>query len=262
MAGRGAYLRRARHWIANRGWWGFFGELCYRGRLLLQGKPVPGRENGSEAPHPFDLRYGVDTGGLVWGESLPEPHGEDAAYWATGYYGISPSAFTFALERLRLPWKQYTFMDVGCGKGRALLLALRYPFRRVIGVELSPALATVAARNLRMFAAVWRRPEVPAEALAGDATVFPVPRGPVVFFLYHPFAAPVMQRFLEHLRAAARAEPREIYVLYANPELEAMVRATPGVEWLWKETFPLTPEEGAADRFGSYGEVFAAFRLA
>ncbi len=262
MAGRTAYLRRARHWIANRGWRGFFGELWYRARLLLRGKPVPGRANGSAAPHPFDVRYGVDTGGLVWGEALTESRDEDAAYWATGYYGISPSAFTFALERLRLPWLEYTFVDVGCGKGRALLLALRYPFRRVLGVELSPALAAVAQANLRKFSAEWRCAEVPAEVVAGDATVFPVPAGPVVLFLYHPFAAPVMRRFLEHVLAAARAERREIYLLYANPELEAMVRGTPGVEFLWKETFALTPEEGAADRFGSYGEVFAAFKVA
>ena len=265
MAGRRAYVRRARHWIANRGWQGFLGELWYRAGLMIQGKPIPGRENGSRAPHPFDVKYGVDTAGLVWGESLDEPLGKDtvgeALYWATGYYGISPSAFTFALERLHLPWREYTFVDVGCGKGRALLLALRFPFRRVLGVELSPELAAVAESNLKTFTAPWRRAEVPAQVFAEDATVFPVPSGPVVFFLYHPFAAPLMRRFLEHAVAAAGVEARAMYLLYANPELEAMVAGWPGVEWLWKETFSLTPEEGAADRFGSFGEVFAAYRV-
>ncbi|HLI76346.1 MAG TPA: class I SAM-dependent methyltransferase [Acidobacteriaceae bacterium] len=262
MAGRTAYLRRARHWIANRGWRGFLDEVWYRLRLKLQRKPVPGRENGNTRPHPFDVAYGVDTGGLLWGEALERPRSEDAAYWATGYYGISPSAFTAAMNRLHLDWPRYTFVDIGCGKGRALLLALRFPFRRVLGVELSPALAAVAAQNLEYFRAQWRQAGVPAEAVAGDATRFPLPNGPLLLFLYHPFATPVMKRFLAHLREAAEQEERDVYMLYANPELEAMVAGTPGFELMWKQLFSLTTEEGAADRFGSYGEMFAAFRLA
>lgn len=261
MAGRTAYLRRARHWIANRGWRGFFDELRYRVRLLLQGKPVPGREKDNPLPHPFDAAYGTDTGGLVWGESLEQPRSPDAAYWATGYYGISPSAFTQALERLDLDWPQFTFVDVGCGKGRAMLLALRFPFRQVLGVELSPALVSVAQANIAGFSAPWRQAQVRVEAQIGDATAFPVPSGPVVFFLYHPFAAPLMKRFLAHVLEAAQSEPRDMVFLYANPELGNLFAATPGVEFLWKDVLPLTPEEGAADRFGSYGEVFAAYRL-
>ncbi len=261
MADRQAYLRRARHWIANRGWRGFLQELWYRGCLIIQGKPVPGRENGSSAPHPFDVQYGVDTDGLVWGESLDRPSSEDAAYWATGYYGISPSAFTGALSRLQLDWSRFTFVDVGCGKGRALLLALRFPFRRALGIELSAPLVAVAQANLQNFAAPWRSANVPVEAIAGDATTSPVPDGPVLLFLYHPFAAPVMKRFLAHIMEAAQQEKRAVYLLYANPELGAMVAATPGVKWLWKENFALTPEEGAADRFGSHGEQFNAYRI-
>ena len=261
MPERQAYVRRARHWLANRGWRGLLDELWYRGQLLAEGKPIPGRENGNTAPHPFDVAYGVDTSGLVWGESLAGTSKGDAKYWATGYYGISPSAFTGALGRLQLDWSRFTFVDVGCGKGRAMLLALRFPFRRVVGIELSASLAAVAQENLRGFPAAWRQPDTPAEAFQGDATTFPIPHGPIVFFLYHPFAAPVMSLFLEHIQKAAETEQREIYVLYANPELESLMVACSGMTRLWKETYALTPEEGAADRFGSYGEVFAAFML-
>ena len=261
MAGRTAYLRRARHWIANRGWRGFFEEVWYRLRLKLQGKPVPGQENGNAKPHPFDVAYGVDTGGLLWGEALKRPRSEDAAYWATGYYGISPSAFTSAMERLDLEWSRFSFVDIGCGKGRAMLLALRFPFQQVLGVELSPELAAAAQRNLQQFSAPWRQSQVPAQASIGDATTFTFPAGPLVLFMYHPFAAPVMKHFLAHLHEAVRRDPREVYLLYANPELGALVAGTPGFEALWKQLFSLTPEEGAADRFGSYGEMFAAFRV-
>lgn len=261
MASRTAYLRRARHWLANRGWRGLLGELWYRGRLRLAGKPVPGRENGNEAPHPFDLRYGVDTSGLLWGESLQSVQAGDAAFWATGYYGISPSTFEAALRSLGLNWKQFSFVDIGCGKGRALLLALRFPFQQVLGVELSAPLVAAANRNLELFQPDWRLASTPARAMLGDATTFAVPGGPLLVFLYHPFAAPVMKRFLDHMVNALRAEPREIVLLYANPELASLVDALPGVERLWQQTFELTEEEGQADRFGSHGEIFAAFRL-
>jgi SAM-dependent methyltransferase len=261
MANRYVYLRRLRHWLANRGWKGVLQELWYRAKLKLKGNAVPGQEKDSTVPHPFDQEYDVDTGGLIWGESLGRPSSRDAAYWATGYYGISPSAFTAAVERLRLDWPRFTFVDIGCGKGRAILLATRFPFRRVMGVELSPELVAVAQENIRKFAAPWRQQGVSAEAITGDATAFPIPDGPLVFYMYHPFAAPIMRRFLAHVQEAARAEEREVYLLYANPELEKLLAETAGVEWLWKETFALTAEEGAADRFGSHGEAFAAYRV-
>lgn len=264
MSRRGSLLRRVRHWIANRGWRGFLEELYCRARLIVRGEPLPGREIGRTELHPFDRAYNVDTAGLVWGEALvtrPGQQGSDSHYWATGYYGIGPSAFTSALDYLNLPWQQFTFVDVGCGKGRALLLASRFPFRRLLGVELSPVLAAAAQENLRRFAAPWRRANVPAEAIADDATTFAIPGGPLLLFLYHPFAAPVMRRFVAHLQAAAVTEQREIVVLYANPELASMLEATPGFEALWRYTFALSTEDSAADRFGSQTETFAAFQV-
>ncbi len=264
MATRSAYLRRARHWIANRGWGGFLRELWRRAGIALSGEPVPDRAGVDRGVHPFDVAHGVDTTGLVWGEALgttagdPAAHG-DAPYWATGYYGIAPSAFLAAVEMLRLAWSRFTFVDIGCGKGRALLLALRFPFRRVLGVELSPELAAVAAENVQRFHADWRCEEVAAEVLAGDATSFALPEGPLVLFLYHPFARPVMERFLAHVQAAARAERREIVLLYANPELGPLLEGTAGITLLWKFAFPLSTEDSAADRFASRYENFAAY---
>lgn len=261
MTARTAYLRRARHWIANRGLRGFAGEVWFRLRLLSKGKAAPGRENGNTAPHPFDVAYGVDTGGLLWGEALPDGAHARAAFWATGYYGISPSAFTAACMQVGLDWPDFTFVDIGCGKGRAMLLASRFPFREIVGVELSPELARIAKQNAERFEASWRCPQSVFTVLNGDATATPLPHGPLLIFLYHPFAAPLMRRFLAHVRQAAAMEDRAMYLLYANPELHGLLVQTPGVEWQWRETFSLTEEEGAADRFGSHGEIFSLYRI-
>lgn len=260
---RSAYLRRARHWIANRGWRGFLEQILWRLKHKLKGKPLPGREGPEKGPHPFDIEYGVDTTGLVWGESLDSAAADpDATFWATGYYGIAPSAFNAALDRLALDWPRYTFVDIGCGKGRPLLLATRHPFRSCLGVELSPSLAAGAQRNLATFRAPWRQPTLDATVVVADATTMPLPDGPLLLFLYHPFAAPVMRRFIEHVLASARANPREIYLLYTNPELATMLDDTPGLIRLWQQTSLLTPEETAADRFNSTEEHTVAYRVA
>ena len=276
---RRAFVRRLRHWVANRGWGGLFAEVWRQGKLRLKARRSGG---GAAAPaegapaepvgagpkvhppkvHPFDERYGVETGGLIWSESLDAVggRGKGSEYWATGYYGIAPSVLWQALDRLALEWERFTFVDVGSGKGRALMLALRYPFRAALGVELSADLTRVAEGNLERFRADWRLP-VPVEVKAGDATQMELPGGPLLLYLYHPFAAPVMDVLLERVRASLGSEPREVYLLYMNPELDARMSGMPFLERVWRESFRLSEEDTRADQFGSNQEVVSAYRF-
>src|ERR1700723_1282955 len=103
-------------------------------------------------PHPFDLEYGVRTSGLVAGRHLKSGHPHDKH--ATAYYGVAPSVLTALIKRWRkaepsAPMAAPTFIDVGAGMGRAVLVASQLPFKAVIGVELHPGLARVARRNIR-----------------------------------------------------------------------------------------------------------------
>ena len=49
--------------------------------------------------------------------------------------GQSPKNFQKALKLLDVDHSLYSFVDIGCGKGRALLIASRWPFHQIIGVE-------------------------------------------------------------------------------------------------------------------------------
>jgi SAM-dependent methyltransferase len=100
--------------------------------------------NGWERIHPFDLLYRTDTSGVA---PLPNIPGQEAILThAVDYAGSQPSVLRLALKDL-LPLDTYTFIDLGCGKGRALLVASEFPFRAIIGVELSSRLAEIARRN-------------------------------------------------------------------------------------------------------------------
>jgi hypothetical protein len=105
--------------------------------------------------------------------------------------------------------------------GRAVLLASEVPFRQVIGVELHPALVRIARRNL----AAWRktgRALCPARVVAHDAVDFALPQGPCVAFLFNPFGALVMRRWLRALTTAFADRAGQLDILYINNEQEAV----------------------------------------
>jgi len=171
--------------------------------------------------HPFDEANGVRTSGLVAGRHLNSGHAHDRH--ATAYYGVAPSVFHALLNRWRrtrpAAIEQTTFVDIGAGMGRAVLLAAERPFRRVIGVELHPGLVRIARRNLSQ----WRkagRTRSSVRMIVGDAVDYAFPPGPCVAFLFNPFGAVVMRRWLRATVTAFADRAGELEVLYINNEQE------------------------------------------
>ena len=160
--------------------------------------------------HPFDLEFGTRTSGLIAGRHLKSGHRNDRN--STAYFAVAPSVMQGLVVRWRrsrpiAPIDEFTFVDLGAGMGRAMLLASQYPFRSVVGVELNPTLARIARKN----AAQWRmagRALAPMRVVCRDAVEFAFPKGPCVAFLFNPFNAQVMRRLLDTLakRFAARPE--------------------------------------------------------
>src|SRR5579863_8406619 len=149
--------------------------------------------------HPFDLRRGVQTSGLIPGRLLKTGHAHDRH--STAYFGVAPSVFRALLKRWQrtkpaTPLERFTFIDVGAGMGRAMLLAAEHPFRRVIGIELNPILTKVAERNLEIWRAMGRA-RSPMQIICGDAVDAPFEQGPCAVFLFNPFGPSVMRRMLK-----------------------------------------------------------------
>ncbi len=251
--------------------------------------------------HPFDLLYGVDTSGFHHGEDLGPTRGARPAIlpdmdagakhllpsslWNTAYYGIAPSLFDRALALIGSPvcatdlpgqalslragqaatlitpdWSRFTFVDLGCGKGRALLLASRYPFRKILGVELDPSLAAVAQANLLAFRAPWQVCRSLA-ALHGDATAFDLPPTPILLYLYHPFLAPALKRVLRRLERSLRQHPRELWLVYINPEAAHVLRGFPFLREDLRTTLTVDPEDALPDRLGCLQEEVAIYHF-
>jgi SAM-dependent methyltransferase len=200
--------------------------------------------------HPFDLEFGVRTSRLVAGRDLRLGRSTDRH--ATAYYAIAPSVFKSAIVRWRrckplAPIDEFTFIDVGAGMGRALLLASELPFKKVVGVELHPSLARIARRNL----ALWRaqgRANASVRLYCRDAAAFRLPTGPCVAFLFNPFAGPVMRAVLRAWAGQLRKTPRPFDLLYVNNEQEAVVRREPGFKRIFCGQVRRSHGDAVADR--------------
>ena len=114
--------------------------------------------------------------------------------------------------------RQFTFIDIGSGKGRALLLALEWGFRRMVGVELLPELDRIARDNIRAFQEPGVNAEI--ELVCMDARRFTFPTEPSVVFLFNPLPKPHLRVLLANLERSLRQNPRALYVVYANPIFE------------------------------------------
>lgn len=160
----------------------------------------------------WDIAHGVDTCGEIELANFDFQH----PYKDPGlaYHSHHPKIIRAALSALNIRFEDYTFIDYGCGKGRVVLLALQYPFRKVIGFDFSPQLLQIAKRNLGKYRGGKQLSK--AELLVADAMEFDLPPGPLVLYFYQPFHAPVMERVLHNLEASVKREPRKVFVLYSG----------------------------------------------
>lgn len=222
--------------------------------------------------HPFDRTHGTDTGGLIPRAGLLTGHASDAHI--TAYYAVAPSILDALIDfwlgtHPALPIDHYTFLDIGAGKGRALFTAAQHPFRQVVGIELNPALAAIARANKLAFESSPAADSLaPVNVLEGDALEVPLPAGPIAAFLFHPFEAPLLRRFLA--RVVQHCAGSSLDVLYVNAEHAAIFDRNPAFTRVFYGMIPMSAEDHLADlaeiaeqkEYGSTGdELCAIYRL-
>ena len=166
----------------------------------------------------FDKWNGIESAGAAIPSELTVS-GPNGAM-ATPYLPVRPPIFQRALSALKIDYPKFVFVDVGSGKGRAVFLASRFPFHKLIGVEFAKELYEQAVKNSRVWSVddphrinfVWQ-----------DILEFEFPLRPSVLFLYHPFGPEVMRALLDRIRSSVENCPREVIMIYVNPENESVI---------------------------------------
>jgi SAM-dependent methyltransferase len=131
-------------------------------------------------------------------------------------------------------FSQYTFIDMGSGKGRVLFVAAEYPFRKVIGVEFSNALHDDAVANLKRYKFSGRRC-ADIEPVHVDARDFEFPDDNLVIYLFNPFGPEVMERMLANLERSLEKHPRHAIVVMLWPDHSDVVERM-GIMRVYKKT--------------------------
>jgi len=215
--------------------------------------------------HPFDREYGTDTGGYLGPEELVNGQENDALNF--GYSAIAPSVFHEACRRWResLPAvsgriEAYSFVDVGAGKGRALLLAAELPFRKVIGVEISEELSRIAQRNVTRWCR-FGRSKSRIRVVQQDAVKFQWPRTPLLVYLYNPFECTLVAHMAEDLAAVAGSSSGLVDLLYVNPTCTDTLTSQGLFARLWTGRIPMDEADQKADPYGTTSDLVSAYRL-
>jgi SAM-dependent methyltransferase len=211
-------------------------------KRILSALPVS-RHLYCESPwdriHPYDRCNGTNTSGFMYGGEILTGH--PAEEHGSPYAGAQPSVIRAALRTI--PGSEdCAFVDLGCGKGRPMLVASEFPFRDIVGVELSPLLAEIARRNAVRISKRYPN-RTPIKVDVGDATTYPIPSGDVVLFIYNSFDGELMQKVVGAVEEAIAAEERAIYVIYCNPVSGACFDNSPLLVRRWARTIPYAPDE-------------------
>lgn len=173
----------------------------------------------------LERRYGLDTSGHVDAAELGYGDGERFRYEPSGWLSL----------RTALPRRHVSstdvFADLGSGKGRVIFqAALRYGFKRVIGVELSERLNAVARRNIERNRGRLRCQDV--QIVTADALEWEIPDDLSVVYLHNSFVGEIFSRVVHRLVEFAQRRGRPLRLIYVNPVEHERLAASAGVREL------------------------------
>lgn len=164
--------------------------------------------------HPFDLRYGTDTSGTIepWALDIPA----NMVAHAVRYQTAKVDVFMEILNSLTISYEEFVFVDIGSGKGRALLMASRFPFKEIVGVELSDSLHRIASNNIQIYCDESQRCHR-IQSVCKNAIGYEIPREHLVLYLFNPFDEQIMRAVLSNIEKSFDRNPNNLYILYLKP---------------------------------------------
>jgi SAM-dependent methyltransferase len=180
------------------------------------------RQRYGDAEYDWEHRVNTTSASVGWRDRL-------LGVFHSPYQPTEPGLFHEMMGALSrqtgFAFGDFVFIDLGSGKGRTLLMASDYPFCRVVGVELLPALNLIAQENLNKYRSDAQKCFA-IESTCADAAGFDFPGEPIVLFLFNPFPESGLRRVIANLEQSLREYPRKVYVLYHNPLLEHVLSAS------------------------------------
>jgi len=171
----------------------------------------------------FDMAFGTDTRGVIENRAQADVESPNRAR-GIRYEPTRALPLRHVLRAARIP-TDGGFVDIGCGKGRGLIVAVLCGFSHVSGVDYSPTLCSVAQRNLDIVRRRTRR-QFTSSVFPMDAADYAFAAHDTVVYLFNPFDAVVLAAVLMRLRRSLEEHPRTVWIVYHNPVWRAVIEHT------------------------------------
>jgi predicted RNA methylase len=162
----------------------------------------------------FDYKYGTETKikiPLYKLTTLRKDKNDGVDYAPTNYFLLKK-----IFNKLNCNYSDSNFVDFGAGKGRAMLVASEYGFKKVKGIEFSPELCEIGKKNMEAYLARAKR-NFDFEFIPMDATKYVLEDNDNVLFFYNPFGPEVIEKVLDNIETSLKKKSRTIYLIYVNP---------------------------------------------
>jgi hypothetical protein len=206
--------------VAANGFWPTAWSFAVHIReFLSESTPAQRRLRYGDAEYDWDCRVDTTSATVRWRERL-------LGHFHSPYQPTEPAIFREMMAIPKIDFREFTFVDIGSGKGRALLMAADYPFRRILGIELLPALHHVALKNLSAYKSGSQQCFA-LEAVCGDAREFVFPTEPLVIYLFNPLTEAGIVDVIANLAKSVSQYPRVVYLQYRNPLFENVLARYP-----------------------------------
>ena len=119
--------------------------------------------------------------------------------------------------------KKDIFIDFGCGKGRVLLIASKYKFKKIIGVEFSPQLVDIARSNVSICKDYNSFNIDIIKIIKGDVLDYKYNNDETVFYLFNPFSNIILDQLCGQIMKSIHHKPRRVYIIYVNPRFQNII---------------------------------------
>ena len=182
--------------------------------------------------HPIDRQYGIDTSGFVPARLIITDKAQQSQI--SPYTGSQPDVIRAAISALG-EVDEYSFIDIGCGKGRAMVVASRSRSPRYGCRTLSKTGQDRSAEYGDYQAALSARPTF--TVIGGNALTVPLPEGKLVIFLYHPFGADLVSELVKKLEIGLTPRSEPLFFVYYNPVHGEIVDASSKFTRWYAKTF-------------------------
>jgi SAM-dependent methyltransferase len=213
-------------WTAFGRWWreqasqkGAAGATSLLASILWnfarESTPERRRQRYGDMEYDWENRVNTTSGTVGWRARL-------LGSFHSPYQPTEPALFREMMASLPIAFDTFTFVDLGSGKGRTLLMASEYPFKRIVGVELIPELHRAAEQNIREYRSVTQRCSQ-IEAVCTDASEFVFPDTPLVLYLFNPLPEAGLRRVLRNLEQSLEQSPRPVWIVYHNPAMDSVL---------------------------------------